>query len=223
MRTETNRYSDDFPPVAREGWVYIGSGLAITLAVWYTWDSFLTALPFLAGTLFVVWFFRDPRRISPAGENLLLAPADGTVLSVGQNRDDDHGGGVVICIFMSVFSVHVNRCPLTGVATSVTHHPGRFLSAFKSEAAQVNERNEVIFNGPHGKVKCVQIAGLVARRIVCRLSATDEVTAGQRYGMIKFGSRVDVHLPPAYRPMVRPGDKVRGALTIIAATEEVKE
>ncbi len=220
MRTEPNAYSDDFPPVARDGWIYIAAGaFATVLFLGLGWYDPAAAL--LLGTLFVVWFFRDPRRSSPREEGALLSPADGTILGVEPvAADPDIGAGRVVSIFMSVFNVHVNRCPLDGTVRDVRYQRGRFLSAYKKEAPEENERNEVVIEGKRGRVKFVQIAGLIARRIVCRLKPGDPTLAGERFGLIKFGSRVDAFIPGGYRLAVGPGDKVRAGLTVLARWEE---
>lgn len=222
MKIERNRYSDSYPPVARDGFIYIAAGIVLTLAA-FIWLSKILSLLLGMAVIFIIWFFRDPRRQAPGGDDLILSPADGTVLSIAPcSGDPDIGSGNVVSIFMSVFNVHVNRCPVSGVVRTVRHISGNFLAAFKKEAPDANERNIVVFEGKKGMVKCIQIAGLIARRIVCRLKVGEEITSGQRYGMIKFGSRVDMYIPSSYELAVNPGDRVKGALTIIARLEEVE-
>jgi phosphatidylserine decarboxylase len=210
-----NRYADDVPPVARDGWPYVGLLLAMGAAAW----AALPAVAWLlwAAAAFCLWFFRDPRRDSPADDRLVLSPADGVVLSLVPFRDDpDAGTGTVVCIFMNVFNVHVNRSPLDGTVTAVRHRPGRFLSAFKPQAPTENERVETVVSGGRGTLKFVQIAGLIARRIVNRLRVGDAVVMGERIGLIKFGSRVDVYIPSAFRVRVAEGEKVTAALSVLA-------
>ncbi len=215
MRTDLPNHPDGCPPVARDGWVYILLGVVATGASLAL--SFLLAALLGAGTLFVIWFFRDPRRISPTVEGAVLSPADGTVLFVEPTAGDaDVGPGTVISIFMSVFNVHINRVPVGGTVTAVRRHGGSFLAAYRRDASEANERVELLIQGQRGMVKVVQIAGLIARRIVCRPSVGQALLAGQRYGLIKFGSRVDLCLPQGYRAAVSAGDKVRGALTVVA-------
>jgi phosphatidylserine decarboxylase len=211
-----NAYPDDFPPVARDGLVYICLGAALSAGAFaLCWTA--VGLLLGSGTAFVVWFFRDPRRTTPTGDDLAVSPADGAVLHVEPvTGDSDTGPGSVISIFMNVFNVHVNRSPVAGKVIAVRPRAGRFLSAWNREAVDVNERTEVVVAGPRGPVKFVQVAGLVARRIVCRLQPGDGVLTGQRVGLIKFGSRVDVFLPAAYLPSVAAGDRVTAGVTVIA-------
>ncbi len=210
-------------PIARDGLVYIAVGAAISLVAWLLLGP-AAAVPFGLATLFVCWFFRDPRRTPPADEGLLLAPADGRIIRVAPvEQDPDVGEGVQVSIFMSVFNVHINRCPVSGEVTAVRHHAGRFLAAYKDEAPVSNERNEVVFTGGHGPVKCVQIAGLVARRIICRVNEGDPVTAGGKYGLIKFGSRVDVFIPSSYNVLAEEGRTTRGGLTVLARLKEEED
>ncbi len=156
-------------------------------------------------------FFRDPDRVAPDDAALVLAPADGRVTAVEETAD-----GLHVAIFLSVFDVHVNRAPVAGTVTSSRHTRGRFLAAFRPEAADVNERHDVCLDTPRGDVRVAQIAGLIARRIVCRIAAGDRVARGERFGLIRFGSRTDVVLPAGAAPLVRPGDRVRGGETPVA-------
>jgi phosphatidylserine decarboxylase len=163
-------------------------------------------------TLFVTWFFRDPERTVPADEDAIVSPADGTVIEV----TPQDGGGTKVSIFLSIFNVHVNRTPVAGEVTEVRHQPGKFLAAWKSEASAENAMTSVTVRAPRGDVRFVQITGLVARRIVCRLAPGDRVGRGERYGLIRFGSRTDLFLPPAAEPLVRLRDRVRGASDVVA-------
>lgn len=210
-----NSYPDNVPPVAREGWPWV-AGFALLGAAGWVLSPWLAGI-LLAGAAFCAWFFRDPRRRTPRDEDHVISPADGTILWVRPSiPDQDVGTGEVVAIFMSVFNVHVNRAPIDGTVTAIRHFPGSFVSAFREEAGERNERCETVFEGDRLTVKAVQIAGLIARRIVCRAAVGDTVFAGQRYGLIKFGSRVDVHLPPAWRATVAAGDRVTAGVTIIA-------
>ena len=196
--------------IAREGWPFIGIALAIfviTLTI-----SSLLALPFLALLLFVVWFFRNPERDIPEDKSMLVSPADGTVLDVLPLE----GGGTRINIFMSVFNVHVNRIPVSGVIKKIDYNKGKFLVASMDKASLDNEQNAITIEEEGGRtVKFVQIAGLVARRIVCYLKEGDAVVKGESFGMIRFGSRVDVYISGVFSPKVVKGEKVHAGSTIL--------
>lgn len=168
----------------------------------------------------VLWFFRNPERTPPEGEGLLLAPADGRVTAVGEAEAPHFPGGCArrVSIFLSIFDVHVNRVPCAGRVESVERTPGRFLNALRERSAVENERNVVtLAETPFGRVAVAQIAGAIARRIVCRLAPGDRVEAGQSFGMLKFGSRTDVYLAPdaPVELCVKPGDRVRAGETVI--------
>jgi phosphatidylserine decarboxylase len=189
----------------------------------------LTALLFLSGinlagivgamtTLAVIWFFRDPERVSRPLEGEVLCPADGRVVAVnsaGTTHTDAEG--FKVSVFMSVFNVHINRVPVDGRILSVRHVPGGFAMAHLDDAGVTNERTEILLEDDTGKrYLVVQIAGLLARRIICRLEKGDAVKAGQRFGLICFGSRVDLYMPSDASPLVKMGDRVRGGLSILA-------
>ena len=165
----------------------------------------------------LLYFFRDPRRISPEGDDLVLAPADGRVVDVRRVQEPQflEGEGLKISIFMSLFDVHVNRAPVAGKVTSVQHFPGQFLQAFRPEASDVNEHNLVGLEGRHGQVLIKQIAGILARRVVCWVRPGQDLQAGDRLGVIKFGSRVDSYLPLGVEPKVQVGDQTRAGVTVI--------
>lgn len=166
------------------------------------------AAPFAALLLFTLWFFRDPRRAPPREAGLLLSPADGRILRADPRR---------VSIFLNIFDVHVCRTPVGGTVVSVEHVPGRFLAAFKDEASDENERAAIVVDpGDGSPVRFVLVAGLLARRIVCRVRPGDRVLAGDRIGLIRFGSRVDVDLPPESRPRVAPGDRVVAGESVLA-------
>jgi phosphatidylserine decarboxylase len=172
----------------------------------------------LAGLLFVLYFFRDPRRSSPEGRGLVLSPADGRVVDLKTVEDPLFPGGQArrLSIFLSIFDVHVNRAPVDGTVRQVAYSRGRFRAAFLGKASEDNERNRVDLDSSLGPVSVTQIAGAVARRIVCDVAAGDRVTAGERLGMIRFGSRVDLFLPMSAQTRVKKGDKVRTAATVLA-------
>jgi len=167
-------------------------------------------------TLFCILFFRDPERLPPAGEGLVVSPADGKVVEI-VTEDDPHVGPDAqrVSIFLSILSVHVNRIPMSGHVAAVDYRPGRYLMAFAGKASQDNEQTHIGLVGARGAVAFKQIAGFIARRIVCTLSVGDSVRAGDRCGLIRFGSRVDVILPPDARLRVGLGEHVRGGETII--------
>ena len=198
--------------VAREGYPFIaisgGLWLLAALLGWAVaaWICFLL-------TVWVVWFFRNPPRIVPEGEGLIVAPADGRVIGVG---DDPEGDGLRVCIFMNVFNVHVNRYPVDGEVIAVDYVPGRFINASFDKASEDNERNRLTMVTPDGhQVRFVQIAGLVARRIVCWAGAGDHGRRGDIFGLIRFGSRVDVHVPAGSHIWVRVGQRVTAGETVL--------
>ena len=201
-------------PIAREGLVFIITPLVLALLLaWPGWWA--AALPFMLFGLFALWFFRDPERAPDGGEDDVLSPADGRVIKVHPTPDHPDGG-LYIAVFMSVFNVHVNRVPVSGKVDEIEYSPGRFLVASLDKASEDNERNRVRIDAAGRNVVFVQIAGLVARRIVCRIRPGQSVVRGQRMGMIRFGSRLDVHLPAGSTPMVKPGDRVQAGQTVIA-------
>jgi phosphatidylserine decarboxylase len=164
----------------------------------------VAGLPILA---FVLWFFRDPERSTPSDPTSLVSPADGRIIRAGPDR---------VSIFMGLFDVHVCRSPAAGRLESVEHRSGRFFAAFKDRASEQNERVSIVLHGADGPLRFNLVAGLVARRIVCKVSAGQQVEAGQRVGLIRFGSRVDVDLPPGAEAMVACGDRTVAGQTPIA-------
>jgi len=192
-----------------EGLPFYGPPLLLTVAG-FALGWWPAALPFLGLTLFLMWFFRDPER-APEGDGV-LSPADGTVLRVV----DLGGGGRRVDIFMSVVNVHVNRAPVSGTIGGVVYTPGRKAPAGTEEAHRFNENNYFEVRGEELTVGARQIAGILARRIVFWKRDGDRVERGQRVGMIKFGSRVEVTLPPGQRVLVAQGDKVRAGATVLA-------
>jgi phosphatidylserine decarboxylase len=205
------------PIIAREGWPFLAGSVA--LAILATWLGGWWSLPFWLVAVFVLQFFRDPPREIPAGEGLVLSPADGRIVQVGKARDDYlDRDAVKISVFMNVFNVHSNRSPVDGAVENVWYVPGRFVNADLDKASTDNERNAVHLRTASGMdVTSVQVAGLIARRILCYVGKGDRLARGQRYGFIRFGSRVDVYLPPGSTPRVAIGDKVSATSTVIAS------
>lgn len=204
--------------IAREGLPFIGAGVAVTLILV---GLNLWGLAVAAGvlTLFIVYFFRDPER-RPAGlEHALLAPADGRILGVQDLPGSENPLGqpaFKVSIFMSVFNVHVNRIPAAGRISEISYRPGRFFSANLDKASEQNEHNRILLETRTGvRLAFVQIAGLIARRIACWIREGDEVVAGQRFGLIRFGSRVDVYVPRQVRIVVEESQKVKAGQTIL--------
>jgi len=203
-------------PVAREGWPFIAIPAAIAAGLALTGRRAL-AVPFAAAALASLGFFRDPERETPAVPGAVLAPADGRVISVDELDDPFVGPAVRVAIFLSPLDVHVNRSPIAGLVVGVTYSRGRFVAAYQAEAGRVNERCVVHLQGETARVTVVQIAGAVARRIVCRVGAGDKLAAGERFGMIRFGSRTDCCMPRGSQVRVRAGDRVTGGVTVLGA------
>jgi phosphatidylserine decarboxylase len=177
-----------------------------------------TAVAALVVGLFAMSFFRDPDRDTPEERGAVISAADGVVIDASRVPAEGFGpeGAMRIAVFMSVFNVHVNRSPVEGRVVSVRHYPGKKLSAYNKRAEYENEHGDTDLDTPAGKVRVRQIAGLIARRVVTRVKEGDELDPGDRIGLIRFGSRVDVFLPVAYEPVVKPGDHVRAGETVIA-------
>jgi phosphatidylserine decarboxylase len=209
--------------IAREGYPFIaysvGLMVLLTLSAWKL-NSIVLAVPaaisFLL-TLFVVSFFRNPERTAPGDDSTVVAPADGTVIVVERVSETPLGTEALkISIFMSVFNVHVNRAPLDGKVIDIAYHPGRFLDARDGRASSENERNGVVLETASGiRIAFVQIAGLIARRIICYPKIGDVLVRGTRYGLIRFGSRVDVYLPVDVEPQVKLGDITTAGETVL--------
>lgn len=204
------------PIIAREGWPFLAGSVAVAAVV--TWLGGWWSAPFWLLAAFILQFFRDPPREIPAGEGTVLSPADGRVVQVGNARDDYLGRDAVkISVFMNVFNVHSNRSPVDGTVEDVWYHPGAFVNADLDKASTHNERNAVHLRTDTGiDVVTVQVAGLIARRILCYVGKGDRLSRGQRYGFIRFGSRLDVFLPPGSTPKVAIGDKVSATTTVLA-------
>lgn len=205
------------PIIAREGWLHIviafSAALGATLLVGWLW-----AIPFWVIAFFVLQFFRDPPREIPLDPNAILAPADGRIVAVEKTQDPYlEREAVKISVFMNVFNVHSNRSPVDGEVRDKWYFPGKFINADLPKASLENERNALWIKAVNGAdVTCVQVAGLIAKRILCHVSPGDHLTRGQRFGFIRFGSRVDVYLPLNTKINVNIGDKVSATLTILA-------
>lgn len=205
-------------PVAREGLPFILCGIALAvLSGFLGWNIALLIFAFL--TIFVVYFFRDPERKPDEAGNAVLSPADGLVIKAGPLTDSDNpfeGPCREVCIFMSLFDVHVNRAMVSGVVTGIDYVEGSFVSADLDKASLQNERNRIRVKTPEDRtLVVVQIAGLIARRIACWVGVGDRITAGQRFGLIRFGSRLDVYLPEDSTITVTPGHRVKAGKSVI--------
>jgi len=204
-------------PIARPGYAYI-LGAAFATAVFAVLDLTLPALFGLLVVACICGFFRDPDRVIPNGSDLVVSPADGKVIKTDIVDDSRFYQGRCrkISIFMSVFNVHVNRIPVSGTVKKIDYHPGKFLNASLDKASADNERNAVFLETDGGVGICfVQVAGLIARRIICGLQPEDRVVRGSRFGLICFGSRLDVYLPENMNLQVTVGDKVRAGTSIL--------
>lgn len=214
------------PNIHKEGYLFIAIFVIATLFL-FSLSEFLGTIA-LVLTIWCVCFFRDPVRVTPLGEGLVVSPADGIVTHISEaEAPAELGFGKEkrkrVSIFLSVFDVHVNRIPVNGSVTKLHYHPGKFVSATLDKSSELNERQSVLITGDDGKeYGLVQIAGLIARRIVCDLDEAQEVSAGQRYGIIRFGSRVDVYLPKGVEPVVGLGQKMVGGETVIATAKSHK-
>jgi phosphatidylserine decarboxylase len=204
------------PLIAREGWPYL-TGIVI-VSVLVTWWGGWWSLPFWLASIFVLQFFRDPPREIPGDGSTVVSPADGRIVAVEAARDPWlERDTLKVSVFMNVFNVHSNRSPVDGEVKQVWYHAGAFVNAALDKASLENERNAVWFHTASGaEVTCVQVAGLVARRILCYVKAGDGLKRGQRFGFIRFGSRVDVYLPPGTQVNVAIGDRVSAGSTILA-------
>lgn len=204
------------PIIAREGWPFVGSAFALAILV--SFFSAAWSIPFWVIALFVLQFFRDPARSVPSQSNAVISPADGRIVVVEKAQDPYAGREALkISVFMNVFNVHSNRAPVNGKIERVQYFPGKFVNADLDKASLENERNALVITADNGAtVTCVQVAGLIARRILCYVQAGDMLAKGQRYGFIRFGSRVDIYLPENATPKVTVGDKVSATETILA-------
>jgi phosphatidylserine decarboxylase len=209
------------PIIAREGWPFIAIAAVVALLI-MAFGGFGWSVPFWLLTIFVLQFFRDPPRPIPSQENAVLCPADGRVVAVETSRDPyADREALKISVFMNVFNVHSQRSPVDGAVIKADYFPGTFLNAALDKASLENERNALVIAMASGHtVTSVQVAGLVARRILCYVRTGEPLTRGQRYGFIRFGSRVDVYLPLGSRPRVSIGEKVYASSTVLAELAE---
>jgi phosphatidylserine decarboxylase len=211
-------------PIHREGWPFIAIFAAVNAALFWLW--LWAGIAFLPLTIWCIYFFRDPERTPPAGEINLVSPADGVLLpTIEAVPPLELGLGNTprrrLSIFMNVFDVHVNRMPVSGTVIALNYRPGKFINASFDKASEHNERMSARIrprtgSDPQGDLAVVQIAGLVARRIVCDLREGDQVNRGARYGMIRFGSRLDVYLPPAAKIVIKDGSVTKAGETVLA-------
>ena len=212
-----------FVPINREGYPFIAAFAGVTLL----FTLFSTTL-FWIGLILTGWcvfFFRDPERVTPVDDRFVISPADGFVSAVGPAvppRELELGATEMtrISVFMNVFSCHVNRAPVRGRISRIEHRPGKFLNADLDKASTENERNGLVIESPHGQMAVVQVAGLVARRIVCWAEAGTDISVGDRFGIIRFGSRLDVYLPKGAGPRVAIGQTAIGGETVLADFSE---
>lgn len=205
------------PLIAREGWPFLGGSVALALAVNY-FACLAWAIPFWLIALFVLQFFRDPPREVPGDGKSVLSPADGRIVAIQPVRDPwlDRDA-LKISVFMNVFNVHSNRSPVDGEVIKRWYNPGKFVNADLDKASTENERNALHIRSADGQdITCVQVAGLIARRILCYVEPGAQLARGERYGFIRFGSRVDLYLPTDVRVKVTIGDKVRATSTVLA-------
>lgn len=210
------------PRVSKEGHTIMALAAIIALLAFMFSDALGWIC--LIGTIFCFYFFRDPQRVTPVDGSLIVSPADGVVTAIEEGvdfpeeLDSQSKNGTRVSIFLSVFDVHVNRVPTSGIVTKTSYRPGKFINASLDKSSKDNERQSVLVSTIDGReVAFVQIAGLIARRIVCNLNEGDQVRGGARYGIIKFGSRVDVFLPEGVKPSVLVGQIMIGGETIIAS------
>lgn len=205
------------PIIAREGWPFLGIALGVAVIVSLVAPAW--SIPFWIIALFVLQFFRDPARVVPQAADVVLSPADGRIVVVEKAHDPyAKREALKISVFMNVFNVHSNRSPVDGRIEAAQYFPGKFVNADLDKASVENERNALVIVASNGHtVTCVQVAGLIARRILCYVKPGETLSRGQRYGFIRFGSRVDVYLPVAATPKVAVGDKVSATETILAA------
>jgi phosphatidylserine decarboxylase len=200
--------------VAREGYPYILIPMALAIIL-FAFGYWPVALPLVLLAAFMAYFFRDPQRNAPAEANLIVSPADGRVTRVQLLSPEDANSPTVVSIFLSPLDVHINRAPIAGTITDVTYQHGKFLMATHADSSLVNEQNALTIEGANVTVICKQIAGVLARRIICWKRAGDSVALGERFGLIKFSSRTDLIIPTGVEIIVREGMRVRGGLTVI--------
>jgi phosphatidylserine decarboxylase len=204
------------PIIAKEGWPYLALVGALALLVHFL-GGIAWSWPLWIIFIFVLQFFRDPQRIPALGRDLVLSPADGRIVVV-EKANDPYAGreALKVSVFMNVFNVHSNRSSVNGMVKEIQYFPGKFVNADLDKASTENERNAVVIDANGQIVTLVQVAGLIARRILCYIHVGDRLKAGERYGFIRFGSRVDIYLPLTAEPLVSVGDKVFATNTALA-------
>jgi phosphatidylserine decarboxylase len=214
-----NSIRAQIPPIHPEGYPFIGGFALVSLVLFLLW----TPLGWIGAvlTLWCALFFRDPVRVTPVGEGIVVAPADGRISMIAQATPPAElglGDAALprISIFMSVFNCHVNRSPVAGRIERIAYRPGKFINAELDKASEDNERNSLVISTPNGRIGVIQIAGLVARRIVSFVREGQTLSAGERFGLIRFGSRLDVYLPEGSRPLVFEGQTAIAGETILA-------
>ena len=205
------------PILAREGWPFIAAAFAVAVIVWAV-AGFAWSVPLWLVAVFVIQFFRDPPRAVPTQPNAVLSPADGRIVKVEKVHDPmTERDALLISVFMNVFNVHSNRAPVDGTVERIQYSAGKFVNADLDKASSENERNAMVVRLADGeRIAVVQVAGLIARRILCYAKVGQRLARGERYGFIRFGSRVDVYLPLTARPKVAVGDIVHATTTILA-------
>ena len=216
-----NKFKKLISIIHREGWKFSAISLFVSLILLVIWPL-LSFVSFLT-TFFILWFFRDPERNTPITEGKIISPADGKVCLIDLSvppKELQYGTGEMqrVCIFMNVFNVHINRVPVKGEIKKIIYKEGSFFNASLDKASEKNERNSIIIKTENGiEIVVVQIAGLIARRILSFVSNGDKLNSGERFGLIRFGSRVDVYLPKTFKPEVKVGDKTIAGETIIGS------
>lgn len=208
-----------FVPVHRDGWKFVAAFFVVSVVLGLLWEPLFWAG--LVLTLWCAYFFRDPERMTPQDDDLVISPADGRVSSIQMVTPPDElnlGNQPMlrITVFMNVFNCHVNRAPMRGRIRNISYKEGSFLNAELDKASHENERNGLVIDTAHGEIGVVQIAGLVARRIICWSAVNEPLEAGERFGLIRFGSRLDVFLPPSAAPRVSLGQTAIAGETVLA-------
>ena len=205
--------------MVRDGLPFVLVPAVLALALFAT-GYWQVAVVLIALALFMAYFFRDPRRQVPLEQNLVVAPADGRVTRISKLDAEDANSPTIVSIFLSVFDVHINRAPIAGDVIDVTYTKGKFLIATRQDTSLVNEQNAITIRNDRMTVVCKQIAGILARRIVCWKRSGDHLALGEKFGLIKFSSRTDLVLPPDVRIEVQVGARVRGGITIIGRLQD---
>jgi phosphatidylserine decarboxylase len=228
-QTTTNQTKRKQTLIAREGYPFIffllGHGIFLLLLRWYRGGGLfllISALMFFLTCGFVTYFFRDPKRVIPTTPGAVVSPADGKIINISQTKVPGFNEPYVkVSIFLSVFNVHINRVPIAGKVEAIDYTPGKFKAAFVDKASSDNEHNTILVAGEQAKIIVKQIAGLIARRIVCWIKPGEQVAKGERFGLIRFGSRTELFMPATITQLkVNKGDVVKGGETIIALLQK---